>query len=177
MSRCCPGTLLKARHGRAIGDARVGPGTDEDFHAVIGVSDWGTRDVGTWRGSDRFLTVFVDDDLEAPDEVLAVVQVKRATELSFMVQELEFIFRTLDLVGPQPAPSFANLQDRQRRDPPVRKEAAERERKGPTRRLLEDQRSGWFEIEHDAEAFEQLGDARQIDLDLGDRQLHPGQPG
>ena len=95
--------------------------------------------MGTGRHADRLLTVLVDDNVEASDEVLAVVEVERAPKASLVVEQLEFVLPALELVWRQPAPPFADLKDRQRREPPVRQETTKGERHGPAWRLVEDE--------------------------------------
>lgn len=51
------------------------------------------------------------DDLIRSNEVLAVVQMECSTETTLVIKELEFIFRTFDLIRGQPTPSFANFDD------------------------------------------------------------------
>ena len=123
---------------------------EKHIDSAISVADRHAGDMRTWRHTDRVLAVFVHDHMKLPNEVLAVVKVECSSETQLVVEELEFVLPTLDLIRGQPAPSLADLDDGQRWDPPIWQDAAELERHRPARRLIEDERSGCFEVQHDA---------------------------
>jgi hypothetical protein len=99
------------------------------------------------------------DDLILSDEVLAVVQMECSTETTLVIKELEFIFRTFDLISGQPTPSFANFDDRERRSAPIREIAAYLKRHHTSRGLIQGHRSRIFQIEDNPIAVQKLRQA------------------
>ena len=89
------------------------------------------------RRTNWFFAMTMRDDLIRSNEVLAVVQMECSTETTLVIKELECIFRTFDLIRGQPTPSFANFDDRERRNAPVREEAAYLKRHRATRGLIQ----------------------------------------
>jgi hypothetical protein len=77
------------------------------------------------------------DDLIRSNEVFAVMQMECSTETALVIKELEFIFRTLDLIKGQPTPSLANFDNGERRNAPVREVAAYLKRHRATRGLIQ----------------------------------------
>jgi len=58
--------------------------------------------------ADRALAVIVNDDLKVSDEVVAVMEMERASNVTLVVEEFEFVLPALGEVRGQPSPSFAD---------------------------------------------------------------------
>jgi hypothetical protein len=100
---------------RAVRDHGVDPHSEQNLNALICISHRVASDVIA-RGCQNWpFAMLVDDDLKSSNEDLRVVQVKRASEVSVVVEELEFIASSLEPVARGARPDFAHQDSRTRR--------------------------------------------------------------